>query len=516
MCNYFIGIIHSRKRKNILTLLASKVLSLVNRSTAMLKLSFSTLLLLTVVDIAVFSQTSYKIDFNIKGWSDSTVYLGYYVQENTYIKDTARVDKNGGFTFDGTQALPQGIYFLVLNKSSTFQFVVGPAQHFSLQTSADDYIKHMEVKGDDDNRLFFENMVFTSQRYKEVEPHTIILKDSTATDEERRKARDGYDAVQRRVMDYQDHIIEKYPTTVTARLLKMSRPIDVPEAPKKADGSIDEHFQYRYYRAHYFDNYDLGDPLTLRQPKVVYWDKVRDYLDRLFIQQADTLTNSIDELIALAARSKDTYRFLVWKLIVHYQSSNIMGLDEVYVNLVDKYIATGEMDYWLDKKTVKNLIDDVDKVRRAMIGRTAPNMVMQNEDFQRRALYDLKTKYTIVYFFKPTCGHCREETPKLVKFYNENKKRLDLEVFAVSTDTTMSELRSFIKEMKSEWITVSGPRSYLDKHFSTSYYAERTPTIYILDERKKIIARRLDVDQIDDFLMNYEKVRTHQLVAGSR
>lgn len=188
-----------------------------------------------------------------------------------------------------------------------------------------------------------------------------------------------------------------------------------------------------------------------------------------------------------------------------------MGLDEVYVNLVDKYIATGEMDYWLDKKTVKNIVDDVDKVRRAMIGRIAPKMVMQDENFERRSLYDLKTKYCVIYFFRPSCGHCREETPKLVRFYNQHKDRFDLEVFAVSTDTAMNELRSFIKEMKMEWITVCGLRTYSDQHFSKSYYAERTPTVYILDAQKKIIARRLDVDQIEEFLVNYEEMMAHHL-----
>lgn len=482
----------------------------------MTKVSLATLVFLAVLNIPLFSQNGYKIDFNIEGWSDSTVYLGFYLQENTYVKDTARVDKKGNFTFDGKQTLPHGIYFLVLDKSRVFQFVVGTTQRFSMQTAAKDYIKHMVVKGDDDNRIFFENMVFTSERYQEAEPFTKILKDSARTEEEKKKARESYDAVHKKVMEYHNGIIEKYPVTVTARLLRMNRPIDIPESPKKADGTIDEQFQYRYYRKHYFDNYNLGDELALRQAKVAYWDKVSDYLDRLFIQQADTLTKAADQLIGVAAASKNTYRFLVWKLIGHYQSSNIMGLDEVYVNLVDKYIATGEMDYWLDKKTVKSLVDDVDKVRRAMIGRTAPNMVMQNENFQRRALYDLKTKYSIVYFFKPSCGHCREETPKLVKFYNQQKKRFDLEVFAVSTDTTMSELRDFIKEMKTDWITVCGPRSYSDTHFSNLYYAERTPTVYILDEKKKIIARKLDVEQIEDFLVNYKKMITRHSVTGNR
>lgn len=147
-----------------------------------------------------------------------------------------------------------------------------------------------------------------------------------------------------------------------------------------------------------------------------------------------------------------------------------------------------------------------DKLRRATIGTTAPNLVMQDQNLQPKSLYDLKNKYTIVYFFKPSCGHCREETPKLVNFYNANKKRFNLEVFAVSTDTALQEMKTFIKEMKTPWITVNGPRSYLKTHFMQLYYAETTPTVYITDDKKKIIARRLDVEQIEGFLANYEKM----------
>jgi peroxiredoxin len=183
-----------------------------------------------------------------------------------------------------------------------------------------------------------------------------------------------------------------------------------------------------------------------------------------------------------------------------------MGLDQVYVHLIDKYIATGEMDFWLDKKTIQNLKDHANKLRRAPIGAIAPNLIMQNERLQPKSMYDLKNKYTILYFFKPSCGHCREETPKLVSFYNNNKNKFDFEVFAVSTDTALTEMKDFIKEMKTPWITVNGPRSYIKTHFMELYYAELTPTIYIIDRQKKIIARKLGVEQLDGFFNNYEKM----------
>jgi peroxiredoxin len=454
---------------------------------------------------ALSAQEGYKIDLKIKGLKDTTAYLGFYLQENFFVKDTAQVDGAGNFSYAGSKTLPQGVYFIILHQTRIFDLVVGPDQRFSLETSTEDYVKKMVVTGDDDNKVFFESSLFESGLNTEAQPFISTVKDSTLKEEEKKKARQHLTSINEKVTAYRQSIIEKYPLTLTARMMKAAKPIHVPDPPKKPDGSIDSTFQLRYYREHFFDNYNLGDEALLRLPKIFYWEKVNEYLTRLFVQHPDSLTKAIDGIVAVAKKNKDTYRFLVWKCLGTYQQPEIMGLDEVYVNLVDKYIATGEMDYWLDKKTIQNIKDYANKVRRAMIGRTAPNLIMQNENLQPRSLYDIKAKYTLIFFFKPTCGHCREEAPKLVQFYNSAKKKFTLEVFAVSTDTSMKEMKEFIHEMKTPWTTVNGPRSFIKTHFSDLYYAETTPTIYILDERKKIIARKLAVDQLSGFFENHEK-----------
>src|ERR1041385_9158 len=118
---------------------------------------------LVLTSAAAFSQTGYKLEFKVKGWSDSAVYLGHYYGESHYIKDTAQVKADGTFTFQDKAPLPQGVYFLVRKgkkgNNKIFDIVMGSDQTFSMETAAPEYILNMKVKGDDDNRLFFENMV---------------------------------------------------------------------------------------------------------------------------------------------------------------------------------------------------------------------------------------------------------------------------------------------------------------------------------------------------------------------
>ena len=316
-------------------------------------------------------------------------------------------------------------------------------------------------------------------------------------------------------MAHQTEIISKYPTTLTARLLKITRPVEGPDPPKRADGNIDSTFQLRYYRQHFFDHFDLSDPALIQLPRPYYMEKMNEYLDKLFLQTPDSLMAAIDGIAAKAKKNQDAYKYLIWTAVYKYQKPTIMGLDEVYVRLIDKYFLSGEMDFWVNDKFKKSLKESADKLRISLIGKTGPDLRMQDQNFQQKSLYGIKRKYTVLYFFDPDCGHCREESPKLVDFYNKNKVKFNLEVFAVSADTSMQKMRDYVKEMKMTWITVNGPRSYVG-HYGKLYYAETTPTLYVLDDKKKIIAKGLPADKLEDFFANYERFLQRKAVAKAK
>lgn len=456
----------------------------------------------------------YQLDFRIKELKDTTVLLGYYYGESTFVRDTARSDKEGRFSFTGSKRLDRGVYFLVLNRTKLFDpgFVVGQDQQFLMETNGPDYIRNMKVTGDDDNRLFFENMVFNGDRHKEAEPFMKILRDSTLSEAQKKEARESFAVVDKKVQDHQAELVKKYPQTVTAKVVNANRRVDVPDPPKRADGTIDSLFQYRYYKKHFFDNFDITDDALIRLPSPAYQEKVGEYLDKLIVQTPDSLMAAIDDLAKRVKGNPETYKYLVYSCVYKYQRPAIMGLDEVFVRLYDKYYASGEMDFWLNATMKKTMKDYADKLRHSLVGKTGANLVMQDQNFQKRALYDIKKKYSLIYFFDPDCGHCKEETPRMVNFYKSQKDKFNLEVFAVSLDTSMVKMRDYIRDMKMTWITVNGPRSYQGSLFD-NYYAETTPMLYILNENRKIIAKGLAAERIEEFLTNYEKFEKRRAAA---
>ena len=136
---------------------------------------FALLLCIFLPAFSCVAQSGYNIQFKVSGLKDTTAYLAYFTNESTFIKDTAKVNGKGEFTFEGSQTLLQGVYMLVLNRAKQFEFVVGGNQRFTLETNTADYIQNMKVSGDKDNTLFFENIFFNIVKKK----HQSFLSSTT-------------------------------------------------------------------------------------------------------------------------------------------------------------------------------------------------------------------------------------------------------------------------------------------------------------------------------------------------
>ena len=63
------------------------------------------------------AQQGYDLKIKISGLRDTTIFLGYYYGESTFVKDTAKINNKGEFSFAKDTPLEHGVYFLVLGRS---------------------------------------------------------------------------------------------------------------------------------------------------------------------------------------------------------------------------------------------------------------------------------------------------------------------------------------------------------------------------------------------------------------
>jgi hypothetical protein len=77
-------------------------------------------------------------------------------------------------------------------------------------------------------------------------------------------------------------------------------------------------------------------------------------------------------------------------------------------------------------------------------------------------------------------------------------------VVAVSTSTDVDKWKEFIKEKEFDVIINAADTDYRS-NFRADYNVRTTPQVYVLDKERKVIAKKLDVEQLVGFLRNYQK-----------
>jgi peroxiredoxin len=439
----------------------------------------------------------HKIQFKVKGLRDTTAVIAHYYGDNQYIpKDTARFDAKGKIVFEGKKDLPEGVYLIVLPRNRYVEFLVGE-QFQSLEFDTLDPIGSMEVKEGTENKLFYSYQKMMSQKSKEASPIRAAM-GKTKNPDSTAKLKAQMEQVDKDVKDFREKLFTDYPSSFAVKLFKAAQEPEVPPAKTLANGRKDSLFQFIYYRDHFFDNIDLSDDRMVRTP--LFHNKVEQFMEKLTLQIPDSINFYADKLLSMA-KSKEAFKYIVWWITNTYEKSQIMGMDAVFVHMANNYYLNGKA-FWVDSAVVNKIRERAKILEPILIGKRAPNMWLTDSSGKLYTLDGFKAKCTILYFWDPNCGHCQKETPKLHEFWEKNKAR-GIDVYAVTIDRKPDDWKKYIREKKLNWLNVWD--SYTATDFKNIYDIYSTPVIYILDENKKILAKRIGVEQLPDFFDNYFK-----------
>lgn len=449
---------------------------------------------------SAFAASGYEIKVHINGLRDSAIYLGNHYGEKQYVRDTMNLDANGWATFKGKDSLPGGIYLIVMPGKTYFEIIVNE-QKFTIETDTVDYVKNMKVSGSVENKLFNDHQKYIIEQTTSTQELKVRLdankdnKDSTAYYKKKIADKD------KEVKEYRLKIIKEYPKTFMAKIIQTMQEPEIPEAPKDDKGNItDSSFQYKYYKAHYLENVDFSDERLLRTP--LFQNKIKTYTQQLTVPLPDSIIVAVDTIIEKSRANKEVFKYCVATLANYYETSNIMGYDKVFVHIAEKYYLSNDA-YWADSTLKAKIHERVMKIKPNILGEAAHDLAMPDTALKIHTLYGVKAKYTILVFWDPTCSHCKTEVPKLCHYYDSVKTTTSIEVFAVGIESDIELWKKFIRDNKLDWINVSD--LYNQTNFRSYYDIYSTPVIYLLDEQKHIIAKRLDTDKIRDFIENDTK-----------
>jgi len=467
------------------------------------KLTFALLLFIIPASLAGQLKNGYEIDVAIHGLKDSTIFLAYHFGDKQYIKDTIKLDKSGRGIITGREPLPQGIYMIVLPGRKYFEILISNDQFFAIDCSYNDYFGTLRFTGSEENSAFitYQKKWMTMQKEASAIAKRVQNnkqnKDSLAILTQRQKS------MENDMKLYLKEVIRENNGNLLATLVKALLPIDVPEykAPLIASNpdSLRWIWNYNYNKDHFFDNIDLTDERLLRTP--ILYSRLEAFFTNVVIQSPDSINKEIDKLVKKCESDYKIFQFVAVYLFNHFRESEIMGHDAVVVKLADDIYLSGKAD-WVSPEFKKDLKKQVDLLRPNLIGKKGENLVMDSFKGIFVSLYDVKKDFTVLYFWEPDCGHCQESTPKL-KAYYDKPRDYTLEIFAVCTTSDKEKWTKYIEDNKLTWINGWDPQR--GSHFDYYYNVQSTPIVYILDKNKKIIAKKIGVEEIGPFIENYRK-----------
>ncbi|MHB1148000.1 MAG: TlpA family protein disulfide reductase, partial [Lutibacter sp.] len=245
-------------------------------------------------------------------------------------------------------------------------------------------------------------------------------------------------------------------------------------------------------KQHYFEFINFED--NAMKNSNFFGEKAIEYVfylnvsDDVQVQNA-LYKNAISELMQKVGGNNEVKSEILTSLVYAFeQFENMPLIDFVLDNLYSKLPAN-----YKDEA----LVEEMQSKIKLAIGNKAPEITWE-ENGKQRKLSELKAAENyILVFWSTTCSHCLQEIPKLYEFTNGNNK---MHVVAVALEGNKKEFEQFNLKLKS-WTNILGLKKW-ENDMAQEYKINSTPTYFILDKEKRIVAKPEHFDDVKVYFEN--------------
>lgn len=459
--------------------------------------------LLSVIASYCFAQDGYEIKVTLKPFKNQYIYLGHYYGKQLPIVDSVLLNGKGEGVFKGSKKLGGGIYLIGYpDRAHNFEILIDRNQRFSIMADTAK-IQNISFQNSKDNVDFKSYQQFMTKNGSSIDSLIKLRRGSSAKDSVKLTAQ--IQAIDAKIKNYRAGIISKEPNSLLTTLLKAMKEPDVPQNDPAA--KTDSLFAYHYFKKHYWDDVSFYDDRLARTP--FFENRIDKYMDQLVYPSADSVIKELDYMLGFASINEEMQKFLLLKFVNRYLNQKYMWEDKVFVHLYEQYFS--QKDYaWLTEKGKKIIADRAYSLMANIMGTQASDVELPDTSGKLTKLYSINAPYTLVVIWDPTCSHCKEIVPKLDSAYNAKWKSMGLKFFGMAreTDGKRSDWIDFIHQHHlNQWTHVYYSREDDQKRiesgvpsYSQLYDVQTFPTLYLLDKDKRIIAKKLTLEQIDQIL----------------
>jgi Domain of unknown function (DUF5106)/Thioredoxin-like len=462
-------------------------------------------IILLFVSTHAFAQPAYQIKVTLKPFTSGYLYLAHHFGKKQYLIDSARINEKSEAVFSGKEKLFGGIYMIVFpQKNSWIECIVDKEQQFSILADTANLFTSTQFLGSMDNSLFAE---YQKKSYELGTSIASIQKQiAQASPAEAEKLKASIQEKSSQLQQYRENFMKLHPNHLLTAIFYVLKDPVVPPASEHPNGKYDSLYAYQYYKSHYWDNISFTDERLVRTP--VFQTKLDRYFNDVLPQYPDSLKLAAGEILDASRSNPEMFKFLLSTLTDKYVNPTYMGQDAVFVYLFEKYYLTGQADSWMNDKYKKFIYDRGYSLMGNIIGTQGADFAFIDTAGKPSTLYAINGTFTIICFWDPTCSHCQEEVPRLDSLFQEKWKKQGVKLVGMMTEGGKEPWIKFIKDHNlKDWIHVYQTQAMKDADYAAGkpgfrqlYDVYQTPMLYLLDKEKRIIAKKLSYQQMDDLL----------------
>ncbi len=436
-------------------------------------------------------------------------YMAYYMGKALNVQDSGIISPAGTVRFLKKEKVAGGIYSIVFgNNQFSSDFLL--SDHAKLKIIADSSnLSRTNISGNEDNLIFTQYQNFVAQKGGQLNEERKLY-EGAKNKQDSALHESKYIQLNNELNAYRQNLISTKPESMMSALLQAMKAGPMPTKPAYTSADSLENFQF--YKAHYWDEFNFADERLVRTPFFI--PRLETYYRSVMQQMpADSIIADIDYKLLLSRTAPEMHKYLLNWLTDEFINPKYMGQDAVFVHLFERYHSKG-VSNWLNEKQMKLITDRAYMQMSNLIGVKAANIEMLDWKNKPTSLYDQVADYSLLLFWDPTCGHCKEELPRIDSLYRSDWKAKGVKIFAVLSEKQHPLWLTYIKENKLEdWTHVYQTAEMSEKEKSSAlpgykqlFDVIQTPTMLLLDAEKNIIAKKLNLEQLHQFL----KVKTDQ------
>lgn len=427
-----------------------------------MKKVLSAIIYIFLLTLPLSLSSQVKIDIKIDNQEDTMFYLIKYVSDKTYsIIDSTNISSKKK-TFSSPTNYEEGIYMLADSRQQPIiEILMGKDQTFSLRIKDLMDNSTYKVKGSDETAAYFKVVSKTVHSNLQIEALQHEMKHYP-------KNKAKIDSVEKALYEYQESMLSKESNSFLNTYIKCIEKIQVPDDIKDVKSKKEA-----YIKKHYFDDIPLCDSRLLNSRLLK--NKLDNYYDNyIFTSDSDEIIEKTDFLLAKVSDCHDVRDYILWNLYSRYFNPENIKHEKVFIHLADEYFAKLNIAN-LTENIRKEIVKRSDVMKNIIIGSTAPSFTYLDENDSIVSLDDISSNNIALFFYKPDCQKCIKD--KRVLGLIENRRN-DFKI--VSIDVSKEEN---------------------DKKLVPLYDISTSPSIFLLNKNKKIIAKGIKAEEVEFYLI---------------